>query len=218
MASIVIEETLKLSHVSTVYFYCNYQDEQRKSFLGLARALISQLLSQNDTLLPFLHDKRIASGQVALKSSQLSIEILGTCLKSMPKTYIIIDGLDECDMSERNSILSFFAGIIEGDDIPGRLRALFVSQDENDIRTSLRAATLLRLTDVHNRNDIDQYATEWVAKIEKRFGLPHATVDYIKTAVCEGSEGMCQFLSWLLVQCYIFFKKYEIFSISDSPQ
>jgi hypothetical protein len=29
---------------------------------------------------------------------------------------------------------------------------------------------------------------------------------------------MCQFLSWLLVQCYIFFKKYEIFSISDSPQ
>ena len=189
MTSVIIEDCLQLQSVNLVYFYCSYQDVQRKSFVAVARALLSQLLTQNEDLLPYLYEKRVSSGQVSLVSSELCAELLKTCLKTMLKTYIIIDGIDECELPERKTILSFFAPLVEGDDCPGRIRALFVSQDLNDIRKLLRVATTLRLTDVHNKADIESYAANWALKIQVKFSLPDVTMEHIKTAVCEGSEG-----------------------------
>jgi hypothetical protein len=108
----------------------------------------------------------------------------------MPKIYIVVDGIDECDFSERKSILSFFTPIIEGDDLPGKIRALFVSQDENDIRKLLRTASVLRLTDAHNKSDIESYANQWSVQIQKKFGLGDDTRKYIQTTVSNGSDGM----------------------------
>jgi hypothetical protein len=185
-----VAELLKLDTVSTVYFYCSYQDVHRNAFLAVARALLAQLLNQNRDLLPYLYDKFMGSGQVALVSAQLFTECLETCLTTMPKAYIIIDGLDECDVPERNAILSFFVSLVEKADNPGRLRALFISQDLNDIRRLLRAATALKLTGACNKDDIECYATEWTKKIQTRFSIPDITAEYMKTAVCDGAEGM----------------------------
>jgi hypothetical protein len=108
----------------------------------------------------------------------------------MSKVYIVVDGIDECDVSERKSILSFFTSLIELDDLPGKIRALFVSQDENDIRKLLRTASVLRLTDSHNKSDIESYATQWSSKIQNKFGLPEETAKYIISAISGGSDGM----------------------------
>jgi hypothetical protein len=107
----------------------------------------------------------------------------------MAQTYIIVDGIDECDLSERKAILSFFVPLVERDDSPGRLRAIFVSQDESDIQRLLRAATILRLTDAHNQTDIENFAAHWSIKIQQKFGLPDITGEYIRSVVCAGSDG-----------------------------
>ena len=184
-----MEECLKLKSTSVIYFYCNYQDDQRNTFLAVARALLAQLLNQNQDLLPYLHGECISSGQVSLVSSQLCVELLETCLNTMGTTHIIIDGIDECDFKERKSMLSFFASLIEDDETPGRLRGLFVSQDENDIRKLLRAASILRLTGDHNNSDIESYATKWSLQIQQNFGLSKVTQEYIISVVCSGAEG-----------------------------
>jgi hypothetical protein len=132
----------------------------------------------------------MGSGQVTLVSEQLFSECLETCLATMQKTYVIIDGIDECDAPERNEMISFFASLVEKADAPGGLRALFISQDESDIRRLLRNATALKLTGAHNKDDIESYATEWTKKIQTRFALSDATAEYVKTAVCDGAEGM----------------------------
>jgi hypothetical protein len=115
--------------------------------------------------------------------------MLETCLKTVSNTFIIIDGLDECSILERQPILSFFNPLIKDDDIQGKLRALFVSQDEDDIRKLLATATSLRLTETHNKSDIEDYTMYWIPKIKEKFGLASETVEYTKTRVCEGSEG-----------------------------
>jgi hypothetical protein len=181
---------MKIDSIAIIYFYCNYQDVQRRSFLALGRSLLAQLLRYDESLLPFLYEKCVSSGQVSLVSTQLCAEVLETCLKTMPKIYIVVDGIDECDFSERKSILSFFTPIIEGDDLPGKIRALFVSQDENDIRKLLRTASVLRLTDAHNKSDIESYANQWSVQIQKKFGLGDDTRKYIQTTVSNGSDGM----------------------------
>jgi hypothetical protein len=181
---------MKIDSITVIYFYCSYQDAQRKSFLSLARAMLAQLLKHEPTLLSYLYESCVGSGQVSLVSTQLCAEILETCLKTTSKVYIIVDGIDECDPSERKSLLSFFTSLIERDDLPGKIRALFVSQDENDIRKLLRTASVLRLTDSHNKSDIESYATQWSSKIQEKFRLPNETTKYITSAVSDGSDGM----------------------------
>jgi hypothetical protein len=181
---------MRIDSITVIYFYCNYQDAQRKSFLTLARAMLAQLLKHEPTLLSYLYESCVSSGQVSLVSTQLCGDILETCLKTMSKVYIIVDGIDECDFSVRKSILSFFTSLIEREDLPGKIRGLFVSQDENDIRKLLRTASILRLTDSHNKSDIQSYATKWSAKIQKKFGLPDEATKYITAAVSDGSDGM----------------------------
>jgi hypothetical protein len=177
---------------STIFFYCKYQDDRKKTFLGVARSLLSQLLNKHEDLLPYLYDQCITSGQVSLVSSQLATELLKTCLETVPKASIIIDGIDECDFGERKAILLFFTSVIERSVVPGELRGLFVSQDENDIRRLLRTASVLRLTDSHNKSDIESYATHWLGKITQKFGIPIITQKYIKETVCSRSEGTTQ--------------------------
>lgn len=103
--------------------------------------------------------------------------------------YIVIDGIDECDFPERKTMLSFMTSLITTSDSPSRLRTLFVSQDENDIRKLLRGYTILRLTHGHNKSDIEVYASERSLKIQEKFQLPGATRNYIMEIVGNGSEG-----------------------------
>lgn len=199
LASRIIEERLRLNQQSIVFFYCKYQDEQRKTFLAIARSILSQLLNVDDDILPYLYDQCIGSGQVSLVSTQTSVELLKTCLQTVPQTYIVIDGIDECEYSERKVILSFFTSLIDNDINPGRLRGLFVSQDENDIRKILRNASVLRLTEEHNKSDIEAYASHWLSKIVLKFGIPDVTLEYIKAAVLGGCEGNNVFYSYYAV-------------------
>lgn len=198
LASVVVEACRKVPSTATIYFYCSYQDEQRKKFLSVARALIAQLLLQNDTLLPYLHEQCLASGQASLVSSQLCEDILKTCLTTMGTVYIIIDGIDECDFPERKAILSFVTSLVANSATPGKLRALFVSQDENDIKKLLRSCTVLRLTDDHNRSDIETYATKRSQEIQEKFQLSDETRRYIVNIVRDGSDGMFLFAKLVL--------------------
>ncbi|TVY27111.1 Vegetative incompatibility protein HET-E-1 [Lachnellula hyalina] len=202
LASRIIEERLRLDQQSTVFFYCKYQDEQRRTFLAIARSVLSQLLNVHDDLLPYLYDQCISSGQVSLVSTQSAVELLRTCLETVPQTYIVIDGIDECEYSERRAILSFFTSLIDNDITPGRLRGLFVSQDENDIRRLLRKASVLRLTEEHNKSDIEAYASRWLSKIELKFEIPDLTLQHIKAAVLGGCEGMFLFAKLVLTNLH----------------
>lgn len=180
---------MKLDSTAVAFFYCKYQDEQKKTFRSIARAFLAQLLSQNEDLLPYLYDQCSVTGAVSLVSSEMCKELLEIALKTMPKTFIIIDGLDECDMVERKTILSFLTSVIEKSDTPAKLRGLFISQDENDIRKHLRLAAALRLTENHNKRDIESFATKWSLQIQNKFEISQPTQEYIASAVCEGSDG-----------------------------
>ncbi|KAK0115664.1 hypothetical protein ONS95_000067 [Cadophora gregata] len=203
LASVIIEECQISSSKAVIYFYCNYQDVERKTFIGVARALLVQLLRLNEDLLPYFYEKCIGSGQVNLVSSELTRELLKTALQTgSTPTSIIIDGLDECDPVERKSILSFFTPIIDVEGPAGKLRALFVSQDENDIRRLLRSASILKLSDGHNRSDIEGYTKHWCTEIQRKFGLPDETIRYIKTAVQESSDGMFLFAKLVVTNLF----------------
>jgi hypothetical protein len=117
-------------------------------------------------------------------------KLLEICFSTIPGAYVIIDGIDECDLSERKAILHFFTILVEGDTAHGRLKALFVSRDELDIRTLVKGASIVQLNGVQSRGDIETYTVHWVDRIVEKFGLPDDARTYIKSAVCDRSEGI----------------------------
>ena len=156
--------------------------------MNMAKAILVQILGQNKDLLPYLYHSCISSGQVTLTSPQLCKELLEVALKSLPKSYIIVDGLDECSIAERKMMISILTSTI-GDSSPGSLRGLFISQDENDIRRLLQQASSIRISENDNKEDIRKFSDLWAQRIQDKFELAQENADYISTAVLNGAEG-----------------------------
>lgn len=131
----------------------------------------------------------IASSQTSLNSIQLCKEILDVAIKSCSKTYIIIDGIDECDMKERKMIISFFTSLVDTQTQPGNIRSLFVSQDENDIKKMLATASVIRVSSDNNKADIERFAGKWAFKITEKFALSKEVQDFITEIVTNRSDG-----------------------------
>jgi hypothetical protein len=100
--------------------------------LAVIKGFLSQLLQQDDAILPYLYQKASESGQTTLSTSTLAKEIFETAVKNSPKLYIIIDGIDECPREERKEMVEELvrlrASLPEQDD---SFRCLFSCQDDN---------------------------------------------------------------------------------------
>ncbi|KAK0731873.1 hypothetical protein B0H67DRAFT_597672 [Lasiosphaeris hirsuta] len=106
-ASIILERVKELKDVSVAFFYFAHRDPERDRFVPMARAILSQLLTQNASLLLYFEKMSTSSGQAVLSSRDPAKELLDTALRSR-KTYVILDCIDECDRDSRKEICSWF--------------------------------------------------------------------------------------------------------------
>ncbi|KAF7918225.1 uncharacterized protein EAE98_009837 [Botrytis deweyae] len=205
LTSVIIGECMKNSSSSTIFFYCKYDDKQRDTFLAVARAMLSQLLKQNEILLPYLYSECINSHSVSLVSHEMCTKLLEVCFETVSKserTYLIIDGLDECEPLQRRILLSTLVSIVQKTLYPGMLRLLIVSQNEPDIKRQLRQCSDLRLSSSCNRCDIEVYSRVWAEKIQQKFVVSDDTKTHIIKAVSEGADGMFLYARLILTNLY----------------
>jgi hypothetical protein len=83
----------------TSYFYCNYGSSGGNSAIAVFRGILDQLLDQYPLLLPYCHTRQSTSGEPSLRSLTLAKKLLDDFCLTIPKLYIIVDGLDECGKS-----------------------------------------------------------------------------------------------------------------------
>jgi hypothetical protein len=204
LASVLIEECSRMVRLSKdlsfAFFYCRDKDEQRNKFASVAKSMLAQLLRQQPVILPYLYDECLKSAKVTLSSSQDCIRLLGTVLQAVPQTFLIVDGIDECEQKERKAMLNFFTSTITSDDIaPGKVRALFISQQLSDIMTGLHMADSMQLTKNHIELDIRNFAVKRAFEIQKKFNLiPDLAREHIVKLVCDGADGMFLFAKLVL--------------------
>lgn len=161
-------------------------------FTSILRGLLSQLISQSPDLIPYCHDKRSTSGELTLRSASLAKQLVELYCQRPSKLYIIIDGLDECNMEERKLILFFFNSMVERHNAkdPGKIRVLFISQDWDDIRKALTTAARIALCATDNEADIRSFVRKWSLKIQQKFKLEDSYINYITDSTCNRSAGM----------------------------
>lgn len=179
LASAVIDECMKQRDFLTSYFYCHDDDQNTNSAIGILKGLADQLLTQYaDLLLPSFHSRRTLSGDASLRSLHVAKKLLEDCCSIVPKLFLIIDGLDECEVTERREALDSLtklAGECNAVE-PGKLRILVVSQYYPDIQRTLQssgvtkiAPKIIQISETDNENDIKAYVKTWVDKIAAKF-------------------------------------------------
>lgn len=173
--------------------------------MGILKGLIDQCLDQYPQMLPPCYSKRTLSGEPILRSLSQAKTVLEDLCSTIPKLFIIVDGLDECDRVERQQTLDALMQIaIQGNnDVPGKLRLLFVSRDYADIRRSLNSSAVtgmtpefIQLFDTHNEGDIRTFTHSWVEKIATKFGpLSQDMKEYLQNLTVANAKGICSWKS-----------------------
>ncbi|KAF2474163.1 C2H2 domain-containing protein [Lindgomyces ingoldianus] len=199
LASVIIEECKRRKPVLTSYFYCNCDGGGNSSAVGVFKGLLDQLLDQFPDLMPHCHTRSSSSGEPSLRSLGSAKKLLEDFCLTIPKQYIIVDGLDECEGPERKQILEFFVQLVTQCDSedPGRLRILFVSQDYADIKKALHRSLnskvvpkIISLTSTDNERDIRIYVSNLASQVKVKYSLEEELAHYIRELTISRAHGM----------------------------
>ncbi|KAF2658989.1 C2H2 domain-containing protein [Lophiostoma macrostomum CBS 122681] len=211
LASIIIEECKRRTEYLTSYFYCNYDGPGSNNMVGVMRGILEQLVDQYPDLMPYCHNRKATSGEPALSSANTAKKILEDFCITIPKQFIIIDGLDECEIAERKQIMEFLISMITlcDNDEPGKLRVLVVSQDYGDIKKTLHSTVntrivprIIPLTSSDNETDIRIFVNDWAGRIKAKHDLDDDQTEYLKHLTVRRAQGMFLYANLVLPNLY----------------
>ncbi|KAH7348115.1 C2H2 domain-containing protein [Pyrenochaeta sp. MPI-SDFR-AT-0127] len=200
LASAIIEECKRIPNFKTSYHYCRDGDQPSSSAIGILKGLVDQLLDQCPDMLPPCYAKCTLSGEPTLRSHTQAKKLLEDLCSVIPKLFIIVDGLDECEPVERKQVLHTIMEIAGqcNTDVPGKLRVLIVSQNYSDIWKSLHSSTstgmapnTIQISEIDNQHDIYTFTRYWVDKIAiKHTPFTDDMKEYLRNLTVANAKGM----------------------------
>ncbi|CEN61886.1 hypothetical protein ASPCAL08533 [Aspergillus calidoustus] len=194
LAARIVQELQKSSPEKVIFFFCKHGDQERDSFLAVARGLLNQLLRHNKALVPHLYDCATDSATGTLTSIFSAQELLGLALRSLPSIFIVLDGVDECPSKESRTLVSWIRKEVESiNNDSGDARCLFVSQDDQICNQLLKDIPLLKVTKDRNMGDLriycDSLSSSWVGS----FHLSEDRRNVIVQSIVDKAAGMFLF-------------------------
>jgi hypothetical protein len=137
---------------TVAYFFCDDKEESQKSAQSLLRTIIHQLVKSNPRLIVHAMQLYITNGS-RLFTSLADLWDIFIAISRDPLvsgTYVILDGIDECEESSRNYVLdtlcNHFRQLIGSSSIAiPYLKVLVTSRPYNDIERKLKEESIIRL-------------------------------------------------------------------------
>ena len=186
------------SKTPLLFFYFKHHEETKKSMDGMLRALLVQLLYQDDTLIEYFYQKCCSTSTSELMTLSTLKELAQESLKSQHRCLIVLDGLDECGdgqntrHEESKGIIEWFGNsVIPTSHSEGGCIRLFLAGQRDgvlDQHLSTYPGIKLDTTNAHLR-DIQDYAVSRTSEIRERFSLNHDNQAEIIKRVTAASKG-----------------------------
>lgn len=135
--------------------------------------MISQILRDNDTLLPYLYESAVTHGETRLSRTKRPQEVLEVCLKSLNNVSIVIDGLDECQPEEKKKIANWFKDFIDKSSSDGFVaaRCLFLAQSDQETVKLFKSLPSVNIEATDLANDIQTFCRKEGDNIKEKFDL-----------------------------------------------
>ncbi|RYN46116.1 hypothetical protein AA0118_g12682 [Alternaria tenuissima] len=212
LSSAIIDECKAQPEFLTCFFYCHDGDPMSSTAVGILKGLADQLLDQYPQMLPPCFTRRRLSGEPSLRSISQAKKLLEDFCDTIPKLFIVIDGLDECEKAERSQVLDILTQVVGYRDTidPGTLRLLVASQDLIDIRKGFNSSAstkvapmILRISETDNEGDIRAFTRLWVDKIASRFPpFSEDMKEYLQNLTVVNAKGMFLYAKLVLLDLY----------------
>ena len=142
--------------VAIVYYYCDYADHRSLQTHRILGTVLKQLIPENE--IPSEMEAKILraykDGTWIPETSEL-VDLVCSLMQMWPVVYIVLDGLDECEKSPRQDILSFLERL---GTLANAIVHVFVScRDEDQLLRSLKAYSRIQLTSAALETDIKSF-------------------------------------------------------------
>ncbi|KAH0426134.1 hypothetical protein CcaCcLH18_10544 [Colletotrichum camelliae] len=178
---------------SVLYIFVRFDDEDSRSADMILRSLTFQGLAGHqiqDSLMGLLENSASKGFQ---RDTLLSLLSHGISL--LEKTYLVVDGLDQCSPQERHTLLQSFAQILQMSDSSGNVKILTSGRESiaQEIEQALAPTKHLRIGLIDTDADLVRYAEEILTEKRERRELivrDEAIMDQITDKLRLGGEGM----------------------------
>jgi hypothetical protein len=158
-----------------------------------------------DDLLPSFYTRRTSSGDASLRSLHVAKKLLDDCCYIVPKLFLVVDGLDECEPTDRRETLETLTRLAGECNVnePGKLRILVVSQQYPDIQRAFQscganklAPKIIALSEEDVEGDIRAYVRIWIDKIANKNAsdenpFSDDMMEYLRSLTLVNAKGKC---------------------------
>ncbi|RSL99877.1 hypothetical protein CDV31_012011 [Fusarium ambrosium] len=208
LASLVVDELESIrkrgeipEDSKTYYFYCQEEDVELQTYLGILKGILHQMVKQDDYIVPLCHDKMTQGGCDHLSNADTAKSLIETIVQYNPRQYIIIDGLDECKPIEIRQTAEFFTKLVDTcnntNQERGQLRLMFMSQDLPEIKNYITEEdaedAIIALKSTDNAEDIRAFVKKKLLDFRRSgeslgFNLEEEDRMQIESIICRRSE------------------------------
>jgi hypothetical protein len=195
LASFIIETLLKEENSPVLFFYCKHQQQEKCTFAGILRGLLTQLLRKADaTLISCFTERYLSLDRQKLGSLEILEELAAFAFNSQRISLVVLDGLDECCPEEiQKAILWFIShqGAHAGTgQSTGQIRVMCIGQRIDILQSMLSSATSISLDNSPHQNDIEKYVVGKSRDIQEKFKIKPDIVSQIVSRVTKTAKGL----------------------------
>ncbi|KAK0647033.1 hypothetical protein B0T16DRAFT_458896 [Cercophora newfieldiana] len=190
---------------AVLYFYCKYDSPDKQSFSAILRALLYQLLDQDEALSDNLLGEILKTDSVKLGTAAYLSELVKMAFESQARSYVVIDGLDECDRVQACKTLDWFLSLTsQQTDQHGRpgnngsIHVLFSGQRDGALDDKLLDHPSISLDLPDHGDDIRRYCEKRCVDLGPKFNFDQDEAAEIASRVTKGAHGMFLFAKVVL--------------------
>lgn len=180
------------------YFYCNKQDPTRSEPKEIVRNIIRQLatgpwknVAKNTTVHKTVHALwRKDSGRGILSTFAQWEACLLELIDTYPRTTIVLDALDECNMEQREGLIHLLVKLATRGMQAKPVKIFVAARPEDEIRRHLEKDHPVLMQDKHNAADIKSFVRKEISRHWRWFKMPPDFQNEVVDALLNKSGNM----------------------------
>ncbi|OBT84701.1 hypothetical protein VE02_06110 [Pseudogymnoascus sp. 03VT05] len=185
------------------YFFCDDQDQDRKTPIAILRSLIWQILLRRNELFDIIKADFDAQGNTITENFSTLARIFKGMLRDerAGEVFVLIDALDECDRSLRKGLLFSIRELFQTSltTQTGKFKFLVKSRPENDIMEDLSGVgTRLLMNSTSVNYDLSMYIDSEVDRLAKRKGYTPELKEMVENTLKNEAEGTFLWVSLMV--------------------
>ncbi|KAL6835837.1 hypothetical protein J3E69DRAFT_3562 [Trichoderma sp. SZMC 28015] len=224
---------MQASNMFVIHHFCTYLYISSTTYEQILKSLLMQLLRKDGDLVAHVYEEFVLGKKSpTVPALERLLQLLFKSISNEPSkaeyVWIILDGLDECELEKQARVVSLMNQVASDRSSPGSTtcKVLISSRTSSILSNCLRKKQTISLSDEKNclEEAIRQYASQRLQSLEQKFHQLHISpggVDNIERGIAKKADGM--FLYARLVLDYlstnIFYSGDEIMtSVNQLPE